>query len=148
MSDRRSGGVEVIDAVSARERLEHAIEVHRPEVGRFFLAQFLGFNFEYGEDSCTIRFEVRDFMLNPSGALHGGLAATVLDTAMGHLISHLHARAATVEMKTQYLRAVLPGECTAVATVLKRGSRLWFVQADLYDSDQKLAAFSTATWAV
>ena len=144
---RRLQGAKTIDAPVARERLEYALEAHRPEMGQFFLAQFLGFKFEYTEDSCTIRFHVHDFMCNPKGTLHGGIIATALDTSMGHLIAHLQAPASTIEMKTQYLRAVKPGPCEVKATVLKPGRSLWFMEANLYNGEGQRAAFATSTWA-
>lgn len=143
----RLAGVKTINAAVVRERFDHALEAHRPEMGRFFLAHFLGFQFDYTDDSCTIRFDVHDFMCNPKGTLHGGIIATALDTSMGHLVAHLHAPASTVEMKTQYLRAVKPGPCEVKATVLKRGKSLWFLEASLYNAEGDRAAFATATWA-
>ena len=140
-------GAKVIDAPVARERLEYALDAHRPEMGEFFLAQFLGFKFEYSEESCVIRFHVHDFMCNPKGTLHGGIIATALDTSMGHLIAHLQAPASTIEMKTQYLRPVKPGPCEVRATVLKPGKSLWFMEANLYNGEGQRAAFATSTWA-
>ena len=140
-------GVEVIDAPIVRHRLEHSLDAHRPEMGQFFLAHFLGFQFEYTDESCIIRFDVHDFMCNPKGTLHGGVIATALDTSMGHLVAHLQAPASTVEMKVQYLRAVKPGPCETRATVVKRGKSLWFLEASLYNGEGQRAAFATSTWA-
>jgi uncharacterized protein (TIGR00369 family) len=52
----------------------------------FFLARFLGLEISYGDEVCVVEIEVRDFMFNPQGSLHGGVIAFALDVAMGHLI--------------------------------------------------------------
>lgn len=135
-----------IDPASVRDACENALETWQPAMGQFFLARFLGLNLQYDDQHCTINFEVTNFMLNPKGTLHGGISALVLDTSMGHLISHLYGPASTLEMKVQYLRAIKPGPAKVVARVLKPGRKVCFVQADFFDSDGKVAAFATATW--
>jgi uncharacterized protein (TIGR00369 family) len=52
----------------------------------FFLARFLGLDISYGDEVCVIEIEVKEFMFNPQGSLHGGVIAFALDVAMGHLI--------------------------------------------------------------
>ncbi|TCT03708.1 PaaI family thioesterase [Paralcaligenes ureilyticus] len=135
-----------IDPVAVRAACENALETWRPAMGEFFLARFLGLALRYDDQHCTIDFDVADFMLNPKGTLHGGIIALTLDTSMGHLLSHLYGTASTLEMKVQYLRAVAPGPAKVVASVLKKGHSVCFLQADFYDSSGEMAAFATSTW--
>src|SRR5438094_8324726 len=65
---------------------------------------------------------------NAAGAVHGGLLATLCDTAVGHAIRR-HAdglsAAATVSLTTDYLAPAQPGAWLAAHTeVEKLGSRL------------------------
>lgn len=141
MSERRK-----VDAAAATRAFQHAIDTHTQELGQFFLARLLGLQLRYDADSCRVDFEVQDFMLNPQGKLHGGVVALVMDVSMGHLLAHLQGMGLTLEMKTQYLRAVQEGPARVVGTVLKRGASVWFLQSQFFDADGELAAFSTSTW--
>lgn len=135
-----------IDPVAVRNACENALQTWRPAMGEFFLARFLGLSLHYDDCHCTIEFDVAEFMLNPKGTLHGGIIALVLDTSMGHLLTHLNGAASTLEIKVQYLRAVGPGPAKVVASVLKKGRSVSFLQANFYDSQGELAAFATSTW--
>ena len=81
MRDRKS-----IDEAAARSAFESALKTYDQDFGTFFLTRLFGMEFEYLEDSCRISFELKDFMFNPQGALHGGVTAFVLDISMGHLL--------------------------------------------------------------
>lgn len=135
-----------IDPVAMRAICEDALETWQPAMGAFFLARFLGLKFCYSDEQCTIEFDVAPFMLNPKGTLHGGIVALVLDTAMGHLLAHLFGGGSTLEMKVQYLRAVVPGPARVVAKVIRGGHSICFFEASLYDSNGEIAAFATSTW--
>ena len=69
-----------ISEKTARDAFEHALKTHDQVFEKFFLARLFGCEFEYSDDACKVSFEVKDFMLNPQGGLHGGVAAFVLDT--------------------------------------------------------------------
>ena len=53
-----------------------------------------------------VAFEAADFLFNPQGTLHGGVLATALGIAMGHLINRQAGPGTTLEMKVQYLAPV------------------------------------------
>lgn len=87
---------------------------------------------------------------NPIGTIHGGYAATVLDTALGCVVhSTLKAGEAytTMEIKIVYHRAILPqlGELRCEGIVISRGRRAAASEAKLYDSAGKLLASGTST---
>jgi len=94
----------------------------------------------------TVEFDVRDFMYNPQGSLHGGIAALAMDVSMGHLLNHLKGPGATLEMKVQYMRAVRGGRVAATGRVLRRGKEIAFLESRLTDSEGQLAAMATSTW--
>jgi uncharacterized protein (TIGR00369 family) len=88
-------------------------------------------------------------MFNPRGELHGGVAAFVLDVAMGHLLRHATgAPGATIEMKTQYFAPVQGPHARCEARFLHRGKTVCFLEARLFESSGALAAAATSTWRV
>lgn len=135
-----------MDKRRAKESFEVALRTSEPAFETFFLSRLLGLDFAYAEDSCTISFEVFDFMFNPQGSLHGGLIATVMDISMGHLIKRRFGPGVTLEMKVQYLKPVLTGVASAAARFLNAGTSTHFMRSDFHDADATLCAFATATW--
>ena len=70
--------------------------------------------------------------------VHGGLVATVLDTAMGGACWTLlvaHESFLTAELRTEFHRAARPGVLRADARVVHRTKRLMFCAGELYDAD-------------
>lgn len=138
-----------MDEISARKAFEAALDTQRPDFESFFLARFLGLSFTYSDDTCRIDFPIHDFMFNPQGTLHGGVAAFVLDVAMGHLLKHATgAPGATLEMKVQYLSALRPPGAACEARFLRKGQRIAFLEARIWDHDGNLAAAGTSTWRI
>lgn len=87
---------------------------------------------------------------NPLGSIHGGYAATLLDSACGCAVhSKLDATQAytTLELKIAYHKAMTDqtGEVRAVGTVLSLGRRVAFAEAKLTDAAGKLYASATST---
>ena len=129
----------------ARQRFERALNEARPEFEKFFLARFFDVRVSYGDETCRVELPVSDYLFNPQGSLHGGVLAFALDVSMGHLCNRFLSTAITLEMKTQYLRPV-KGDCHCVASFLKKGRRLAFVESRLFDESHKPAAVATSTW--
>jgi uncharacterized protein (TIGR00369 family) len=87
---------------------------------------------------------------NPLGTVHGGIAATLLDSVMGCCI-HTTLKAGigytTVEIKVNYVRAMTDktGPVKAEGRVINVGSRIGTSEGKLYDSAGKLLAHGTTT---
>ncbi len=87
---------------------------------------------------------------NPLGYVHGGYAATLLDSACGMAVhSQLDAGRAhtTLELKVSYLRGLndRSGTVRAAGRVVSAGRRVAFADATLHDGDGRLCATATAT---
>ncbi len=87
---------------------------------------------------------------NPMGTVHGGYAATLLDSACGiATMSKLASGQSmtTLELKVAYHRAMTgeTGVVRAEGTVLSMGKRVAFTEAKLFDSDKRLLASATST---
>lgn len=135
-----------VDLTAARTAFENAAQTHEQVHERFFMARLLGLSFSYSDETCAVTFEAESFMFNPKGSLHGGVMCLVMDVTMGHLLNHLEQPAVTLEIKTQFMRAIRGGTVRAVGSVLQRGRSVCYTQCQLFDQEGKLAAFATATW--
>lgn len=87
---------------------------------------------------------------NPIGMVHGGYAATLLDSACGCAV---HSRLgpgegySTLELKVAYHKAITDGtgEVRAEGRVVSLGRRAAFAEATLTDSAGRLLASATST---
>jgi uncharacterized protein (TIGR00369 family) len=135
-----------MDEHDVRRLIGAAVGDGRQEFGSFFLSRLFGMDIEYGQDDCTVTFEVKPYTYNPQGSLHGGVLATALDVSMGHLLNHHVGAGATLEMKVQYLSTIRSGEVTCRATFLKKGRKTFFLQSLATDEAGESLAHATATW--
>lgn len=129
-----------------QEMLEAAIGDGRHEFGSFFLSRLFGMTVLYEREACLVSFEVKPFMHNPQGSLHGGILATALDISMGHLLEHHFGAGATLEMKVQYFAPVHNGVVTCHAGFPKKGRKTFFLQSSAQDSARETVAHETSTW--
>ena len=87
---------------------------------------------------------------NPLGSVHGGIAATLLDSVMGCCI-HTTLKAGTgyttVEIKVNYVRAMTDktGPVRAEGKVINVGARIATSEGRLVDGAGKLLAHGTTT---
>ena len=97
--------------------------------------------------ACIITMPVDDFLYNPQGSYHGGMLATVMDVAMGHLIKKTTGVAGiTLEMKNQYLRPLTIGPARCEGRFLRHSRGLSFLEARIWDGQNRLVAHATSTW--
>ena len=91
-----------------------------------------------------------EFHYNPIGAVHGGFAAALLDSALGcavHTTLEAGTTYTTVELKINYVRPlrVGTGPVTCEGKVIQVGRRIATAEARLTDADGKLYAHGTTT---
>ena len=91
-----------------------------------------------------------DGHLNPAGTVHGGIAATLLDSCMGLAVQSTLAAGVgqtTVEFKITLVRPITPqtGEIKAKGVVLNSGRRIGTAEGRTTDRDGKLLAHGTTT---
>jgi uncharacterized protein (TIGR00369 family) len=88
--------------------------------------------------------------LNPSGSVHGGAIATLVDVAMGAAVQSMSRddeTPVTIEMKVNYLEPGHTGLLVAVANVRKRGRRLTVVRAEVVqDGGGEVVALAAGTF--
>jgi uncharacterized protein (TIGR00369 family) len=91
-----------------------------------------------------------EFHYNPIGSVHGGFAATLLDSALGcsvHTTLQPGFGYTTVELKVNYVRALKlsTGTVTCEGKVIHVGGRIATAEARLTDADGRLYAHGTTT---
>jgi uncharacterized protein (TIGR00369 family) len=115
------------------------------------IAQTLGYDVCEAESGRVVVTLVPDHThLNPSGTVHGGLAATLLDSAMGLAIWTTLEKGlsqTTLEFKISLIRPITPGMglIRAEGTVLNCGRRVGTAEGRITDERGRLLAHGTTT---
>jgi uncharacterized protein (TIGR00369 family) len=94
--------------------------------------------------------DATDHHLNLQGGLHGGVIATLADTATGLAVRSMlptGRRHVTIQLDVHYLAPGKAGRVTGVGTAVRVGSQIAYAEADIRDGDRLLAR-ATATMAV
>lgn len=97
----------------------------------------------------TISIEMRDDLRQPSGVLHGGVTATLIDTAMAFAVRtrlSIGEATATIDLTIHYVRPHLAGTFTCTARVVRAGKRIFTVSADVHNDEGKLIATGLSTY--
>ena len=115
------------------------------------IAGTLGYDVsEAANGRVVVTIEPTDRHLNPAGTVHGGLAATLLDSCMGLAIQSTLAKGVaqtTVEFKISLIRPITPetGPIRAEGTVLNCGRRVGTAEGRITDGKGRLLAHGTTT---
>lgn len=106
---------------------------------------------EVEEGRCTIVIDaIKPEHENGLGIAHGGLAATLLDTALSCAVNTVMPAGkifTTLEMKINYIRAIHPTDAplTCVGHVVHAGARTSTAEGRIVNANGKLFAHGTVT---
>jgi uncharacterized protein (TIGR00369 family) len=115
------------------------------------MAETLGYNVtEVASGHVVVTATPNGNQLNPAGTVHGGLAATLLDSCMGLAVQSTLQKgfgSTTLEFKISFVRPITPetGRIRAEGVVLNCGSRVGTAEGRLTDAQGKLLAHGTTT---
>ena len=113
-------------------------------------AKLLGIEVESMEPGhAVLSMQIRDDLKRNGGIAHGGAVATLIDSAMAFAIIPTLAEnehSITVDLTIHYLRPLSEGSARASARVVRAGKRVITVSAELFDSQEKLAATAISTY--
>ena len=104
---------------------------------------------ELRPDEAVISIEMRDDLRQPSGVLHGGVTATLIDTAMAFAVRTrlaIDEATATIDLTVHYLRPHITGTFICTAKVVRAGKRIFTVSADVVNETGKLIATGLSTY--
>jgi uncharacterized protein (TIGR00369 family) len=103
-----------------------------------------------GGGRARLELEATEQHLNPVGSVHGGVLATLVDTAMGSAVRSSTGERdvpATSQLTVTYLRPAGPGALLVTAAVRKQGEHLTVCEADV-EQDGRALVHAVATFAV
>jgi uncharacterized protein (TIGR00369 family) len=115
------------------------------------IARTLGYDIVEAESGrVLITLTPTDDHLNPSGTVHGGLTATLLDSCMGLAIQSMlepGLGSTTLEFKISLVRAITTetGQIRAEGKVLNCGRRVGTAEGRVSDAEGRLLAHGTTT---
>jgi uncharacterized protein (TIGR00369 family) len=116
------------------------------------IAELLGFEpVEVAEGRVVFAAEPEQRHYNPIGTVHGGLAATLLDSAMGcavHTTLPAGVGYTTLELKVNFTRPITSetGRILCEGTIVHRGGRVATAEGRVYaEADGRLLAHGTTT---
>ena len=102
------------------------------------------------DGSARLEFDAGEEHLNPAGTVHGGVLATLVDTAMGLAVRSTRGDGdvpATSQLTVTYLEPGHPGTLVVTARVRTEGAHLTVCEADVVQGDAGLV-HALATFAV
>ncbi|KAA1421231.1 hotdog fold thioesterase [Nocardioides humilatus] len=105
---------------------------------------------DIAEGRATFELSPDERMLNPLGTVHGGIAATILDSCLGCAVHTTLAPGegyTTAQLNLHYLRPMFPGmgPVRATGTVIHRGRKQATAEGKLVGPDGKVIAHGTTT---
>ena len=115
------------------------------------IAETLGYDVtEAASGRVVVTTEPNGSHLNPAGTVHGGLAATLLDSCMGLAVQSTLEKGVsqtTLEFKISLVRPITPetGLIKAEGVVLSRGRRVGTAEGRITDQQGRLLAHGTTT---
>jgi uncharacterized protein (TIGR00369 family) len=115
------------------------------------IARTLGYDITEAESGrVVVTAEPKDIHLNPAGTVHGGLAATMLDSCMGLAIRSTLEKgvgSTTLEFKISFVRPITPetGPIKAEGIVINRGRRIGTAEGRITDGNGRLLVHGTTT---
>jgi uncharacterized protein (TIGR00369 family) len=131
------------------EQLIERFNARVPPTGVLFDMRVL----EVSRDPASVKlsFQLDHRFTNPRGTVQGGIVTALLDdcAAMAGVVALGEPGfIATLELKTSFLAAAMPGTLCAEGRCVKMGRSTCFLEAELSDAEGKLLAKMTTTAAV
>jgi len=113
-------------------------------------ANLLGLELEtFTPGTAVVGVTLRGEHLQNNGVVHGGVIASLIDTATAFAVLTVvpkQERVTTVDLTITYLRPLVDGRVHAKAKVLRTGRRVVAVSAEVSGADKTLAATALSTY--
>ncbi|HWC83997.1 MAG TPA: PaaI family thioesterase [Pseudonocardiaceae bacterium] len=115
------------------------------------IADTMGFTLaEVQHGRAVFTAETGEYLYNPIGMVHGGFAATLLDSAAGcavHSTLSPGVGYTSLDINLKFLRPIKSdsGPLRAIGTVITKGRRTALAQSELRDAADRLLAHATST---
>ena len=99
-------------------------------------------------DRATVKLETAQCHLQPFGIVHGGVMATLIDTAtFWSVFLRLpeDAGLVNIDLKLNYLKSIASGVMTARGRCIRAGRSINYAEASVEDNEGNLIAHGTST---
>ncbi len=127
-------------------------EVRERFAASAFHRSFFGMTLEHvAEGEVDVALAVEDRHRNLLGIVHGGVIATLADTATGlayRTVLQPGTQHVTAQLNVTYLAPARGGRVLARGRVVKRGRRTGYAEADVLDEEGRLLARASALFAI
>ena len=139
------------NAAKTMSGLEYLRAIERGEIPPPPIAKLLNFKLKQVDTGIAV-FELQpaEYHYNPIGTVHGGVASTILDSAMGcavHSTLPTGTGYTTVELKINFIRPLSTetGKVLCQAKVIHSGGRIATAEGKVVDKNGDLYAHGTTT---
>jgi len=102
----------------------------------------------YETGTVTLEFEVAQSLANHFGAVQGGIVAALLDACIGIAGTVKSGGAFAMplaEMKTSFMRPILPGKIIGTGATIRLGKNLAFIEGTLFSEAGNVLARASGT---
>lgn len=99
-------------------------------------------------DTARVEMDAAGQHLQPFGIVHGGVIATLIDTATfwaGFMRLPADAGLVNVDLKLNYLKAVMPGALVAEGRCIRAGRNISYTEAYVRDAKGEIVAHGTSS---
>ncbi len=103
----------------------------------------------YNNQQFRIKIPNTPIIQNALNIVHGGITATLLDSAMGGLVHNIlppDKAAVTTEIKINYVAPGVGKELTCISNVIHKGNKTVVTEGKVFRDDGTLIAHSTASF--
>jgi uncharacterized protein (TIGR00369 family) len=128
------------------EQLIERFNARQPPTGILFGTKIL--EVDQAEGRVRQSFEIDERFCNPRGTVQGGIVTALLDDCAafaGIVALGEPGFIASLELKTSFFAAAMPGTLYAEGRCLKMGRAACFLEAELCDAEGKILAKMTST---
>ncbi|MCP3978752.1 MAG: hotdog fold thioesterase [bacterium] len=112
--------------------------------------EFLGTRLVHrGDGEAEVQLELQPHHLNRRGVAHGGVIASLLDSALGMaVISSMPAEwwCATTSLTTNFVDGPRGGRLVGTGRVVRRGSSIAFAEGEVRDERGRVVATASGSW--
>lgn len=136
-----------------RQALEHVIDAvirKQTKQNGSYIGGLLQTNRRVIDDQTyEITIPNTELIQNPLQIVHGGITATLLDSAMGSVVHHVLPKekaAVTTEMKVNYVAPGIGKEFRCVAQLIHKGTKICVTEGRVFRDDGTLIAHATGSF--
>jgi uncharacterized protein (TIGR00369 family) len=129
-----------------QERLDQLLDYLRTRVN---FSRHIGLVIERIEPGRAVfSLQVETIHMNGAGTVHGGVHASLMDSAMAVALLTHGVRASTTQMNVHFVEAVREGRIVCTGEVVHRARRTALTEAKVHDESGRLLATATGAFRI